>query len=504
MTLAAVLILGAAFLNTIMYVHAWYDDTAYHIPMAVSIARQLNPYTINPNNTPFTSMWFPAGAETLVAVFLRVTGSIRSSNLSGALSFALLLALTYAFAGLWSRRAAGRLASVALVACIPLLLGQTVAFYVDIHLALWICLSLYLMCRALVTQDSQPAYLGIAAACVATSVKYHGLIYAAVLLPAAIYCVVRSPRKAPTGKAVAVLVAAFLFAGGWYARNWLLRGNPIFPLSFPAFARPLLAILGTPYQEFPDYYVMSPQTAFPHPFVPVHLLRYVIRPDITGDGFGLVFLAAGLLTALTLVFIRRIPARRRRAWLFLLVVTLALGLVAPLRFSVPRYALFAPISLALAPAALWSALAGAEERSRRIDAGYAILAGVNVFVLIVSALYIYGNIRWYRLPATPRTIIRYEYAERGNLRIGYLNGRNGFIASLYDDHLTNTLIPLHDKNYILDYDQEYERPEDFIAHVASLNLDYIQIFDPDTPGAELLIQAFPDKVKVQSSSPFKN
>ena len=163
----------------------WYDDTAYHIPLAVDIARHLNPYTVDEGNTPFTSMWFPAAAETLVAVPIRLTGRIGSSNLSGAFSFALLLALTYCFAGLWSQAAADRLASVGLVVCIPLLLGQTMAFYVDIHLALAVCLALYLMCLSLITAESQPAYFAIAAALLAAAVKYHGLVYAAILLPAA-------------------------------------------------------------------------------------------------------------------------------------------------------------------------------------------------------------------------------------------------------------------------------------------------------------------------------
>ena len=443
-------------------------------------------------------------------------------------------ALVYAFAGLWSQGARGRLPSVALVACIPLLLGQTIAFYVDIHLALMLCLSLYLMCLSLIAGDSQPAYFAIAAVFMAASVKYHGLIYAAVLLPAALYCVTRSQRKAPTAKAAAALVAGFAFTAGWYLRNWMLRGNPIFPLSVPTFLRPLLALVRTPYQELPGYFVTSPDTAFPHPFVPEHLLRYVLRPDMTGDGFGLVFIVAGLLAALTLVLIRRIPARRRRAWLFLLVMTLALGLVAPFHFSVPRYALFAPIVLALAPSVLRSALKidrlppyppstssgqalpareGAQsfplawqERGQGVRfhlktlergaaARFTVLTVTNVLVLALCAWYIYGNIRWHRPPDQPRSVARYAYVEAGHLRIGYLDGRNSFVAALYDERLTNTLIPLHYKNYRLNYDTEYERPEDFIAHVASLNLDYIQIFNPDAPGAELLMLHFPDKTQ---------
>ncbi len=495
LSLAVVLILAAAFLNAATYVRGWFDDTAYHIPLAADIARQLNPYTIDAGNTPFTSMWFPAAAETLVAVLIRVTRSINSTNLSGAFGFALLLSLTYFFAGLWSKRACGRLASVGLVACIPLLLGQTMAFYVDIHLALIICLSLYLMCLSLITEDSQPAYFAVAGAFLAAAVKYHGLIYAAVLAPAAAYCIVKSRKKLPGWPAVAALVATFLFSAGWYVRNWLLRGNPIFPLSVPAFFRPLLALLGAPYRELPGYFVTSPETALPHPFIPAHLFRYAIRPDMTDDGFGLVFIAAGILTLLTLVFVRRVPPRRRHAWVFLLIVTFALSLIVPLRFTVPRYALFVPVVLALAPAVLWSALDEPRDLSHRATAGYAILTGANILVLIVCAWYICGNVRWHRPPAEPLRIARYNYVEAGHLRIGYLDGRNNFVAALYDERLTNTLIPLHYKNYRLNYDQEAERPEDFITHVASLNLDYIHIFDREAPGADLLIQHFGDKVK---------
>lgn len=495
LSLGIALILLAAFLNAVTYVRGWFDDTAYHIPLAVDIARQLNPYAIDAGNAPFTSMWFPAAAETLVAILIRATGSINSTNLSGAFTFALLLALTYFFAGLWSRRACGRLASVGLVACIPLLLGQTMAFYVDIHLALLIGLSLYLMCLSLISGDGRPAYFAIAAIFLAAAVKYHGLIYAAVLLPAAAYCIAKSRRRTPGWPAAAALAVTFLFSAGWYFRNWLLRGNPIFPLSVPAFLRPLVALVGAPYQELPGYFVTSPETAWPHPLIPAHLLRYTIRPDMTDDGFGWVLLAAGALTLLTLIFVRRVPPRRRHAWLFLLVVTALLGLAVPFRFAVPRYALFVPVVLALAPAVLRSALDEPGERAERPTAGYVILTGINLLVLFGCAWFIYGNVRWSRPPAQPRSIVRYDYVEAGHLRIGYLDGRNDFVAALYDQRLTNTLIPLHYRNYRLNYDREPERPEDFIEHVASLDLDYIHIFDPEAPGADLLSQHFGDKVQ---------
>ncbi|MCS6889507.1 MAG: hypothetical protein NZQ09_14980, partial [Chloroflexus sp.] len=80
----------AALLNGVAYVRRFVDDNAYHIPMAVEIARHANPYYVDVNAT-FTSFWFPAGAEVLVAVIVAITRDVNSTNLTGALFYILFL-----------------------------------------------------------------------------------------------------------------------------------------------------------------------------------------------------------------------------------------------------------------------------------------------------------------------------------------------------------------------------------------------------------------------------
>lgn len=110
----------AAVLNSVAYVRSFVDDTAYHIPMEVEIARHANPYYVDRQAT-FTSFWFPAGAEALVGLIVAITRDINSTNLSGALFYCLFLVVSYQFAGIWTADRKIRLLSVALCAIIPVL-----------------------------------------------------------------------------------------------------------------------------------------------------------------------------------------------------------------------------------------------------------------------------------------------------------------------------------------------------------------------------------------------
>jgi hypothetical protein len=64
--------------------------------MAVEIARHHNPYYVDTHSS-FTSFWFPAGAESLVAAIVAFTHDINSTNLSGSVFFVLFLWLSYNF-----------------------------------------------------------------------------------------------------------------------------------------------------------------------------------------------------------------------------------------------------------------------------------------------------------------------------------------------------------------------------------------------------------------------
>lgn len=83
----------SAAIHGLVFIRSFVDDNAYHIPMAVEIARHYNPYHVD-TSSAFTSFWFPAGAETFVAIFLLSSKDINTSNLSGSIFFLLFLITT--------------------------------------------------------------------------------------------------------------------------------------------------------------------------------------------------------------------------------------------------------------------------------------------------------------------------------------------------------------------------------------------------------------------------
>jgi len=109
---------------------------------------------------------------------------------------------------------------------------------------------------------------------------------------------------------------------------------------------------------------------------------------------------------------------------------------------------------------------------------------------------IYDTISLLREGRRPE-IVQFASLERGNLRVGYLGGRYAFIASLYDHNLSNQLFQLHYQDYLLDRGKSFVDPDAFVAHVRSLDLDYICIFDTEAPGARILMRYFPDKVFIE-------
>ncbi len=88
-------------------------------------------------------------------------------------------------------------------------------------------------------------------------------------------------------------------------------------------------------------------------------------------------------------------------------------------------------------------------------------------------------------PLSPQRVRAIGYAQAGHLRIGYTSGYANLIALLYDRGLTNELVPLHYRNCPVNHGREFATAAEFLAHVRSLDPDYIQILDPHYPGADL-------------------
>lgn len=491
-------IVASCLLFGVVYVDAFIDDAGYHIPNAVRIAQHLNPYFVD---SPVDSHWFPAGAETLVALPVWLTGSLNVTNLSGGLCVLALVVLMYHFAGLWCADHLGRLTSALCVATIPLMIGQSMAFYIDIHLALVVCLSLYLQCLSLVRRRAAYAYGALAVALLAPAIKYSGLFLFGILAPACAYCLWAAPRpRRPTVRTVTLLLCVALFTSGWYVRNWVSRGNPVYPFAVGTWIRPLLAVVHVPFESDPEHGISSPTTAFPHPFVPQSWLTHEFTPHMTADAFGASATVAGLCALLSLPWLARLEVARRRAWIFLWIVVVLMLLLFPFGLRIPRYLLCVPVLAALGPAVLYglATRTGARRAVTLLAAAAGVLGALYVYANLLAPGAVANNVRlaWSHLaPYTPVGGKSYPYVRRGHLRIGYTSGFSNFIAALYDPGLTNTLIPLHYKNYPYNYGHEMGSPEEFIEHVRSLQLDYIHVFDKRYPGVDLLRKAFPDKIR---------
>jgi len=491
-------IVASCLLFGVVYVGVFVDDTGYHIPNAVRIAQHLNPYFVD---SPVDSHWFPAAAETVVALPVLLTGSLNVTNVSGGLCVFALVVLMYHFAGLWCDEGLGKLTSALCVATVPLMIGQSLAFYVDIHLALVVCLSLYLQCLSLVRPRVAYAYGALAVALLAPGVKYSGVLLFGILAPACTYCIWMSPRpRRPTLAALALVLGTAAFTSGWYVRNWVLRGNPVYPFEVGRWIRPILALVHVPFESDPEHGIASPRTTFPHPLLPQSWLVHEFTPHMTEDAFGTSAALAGFCALLSLLWLTRLEPMRRRAWILLWVVVVAMAVLFPFGFQIPRYLLCVAVLAALGPAVLCGVAA------RRGARG--VVALIATGSLVFGALYAYANLlapaaavnsvrfAWSRLvPYTPVSGHSYPYVRRGHLRIGYTSGFSNFISALYDPGLTNTLIPLHYKNYPYNYGHEMRSPEEFVEYVRSLHLDYIHVFDPHYPGVDILRQTFPDKIR---------
>ena len=430
-----------------------------------------------------------------------LAGSLNVTTLSGSGCFIALAVLMFRFAGLWTLDLVPRLATLTALVAIPLLLGQCLAFYVDIHMALVVCLSLYLLCLSLARGHTRHAYLGLAVALLAPSIKYSGLHFLPFLGALAAFAVVRCPPpRRPTLGVATGIGAALAFTSGWYVRNWLLRGNPIYPFAVPGWLRPVTALAGVPYEVDPEHLSLSPHTSFPHPLIPLRWLTNQHGPAMTADGFGTASITSLACVLVSLLLARRLPPARRRAWLSLWLLTAAVVATFPAGLSVPRYVLFVPGLASLGPAVLSSVARG--KLARRglacLYAGMLAFSGAYTWANIVVPGPAKTRIRtaWSRLrPYDPLGITRYPYVERGNLRIGYTSGFGNHIALLYDRELTNTLVPLHYRNYPYNYWHEFDSPAEFVEHVRTLDLDYIHVFDERYPGVALLRRHFPGKIR---------
>lgn len=465
----------------------YFDDTAYHIPISVAIAKSLNPYVIT---QPLASSYFPALAETISALFILVFGSIYVTNITGALAFIGLFFVGKRFAGHFTDDPDTRLLGGCTAMSTPLLLAQCQAFYIDIHFVFFFILTLHFVAQGILQQSGRHGWFALASAFCLAGLKFSGLYYCLFLVPIIAYIIWRHPWRMRWWSWLTVLAVVALNSG-WYVRNLILKGNPIYPFPMPGPVEWLFTRLGIPWQSHADSVLNAPRATWPHPLIPKTWPGLHFFPDMPDDGFGIVLLLGLAAWLGCMLLIRKVD--RSRARLFLLFSGLAMAIVLCFPtlswLDVPRYALFMPVLLVLMALPMLLDILRKHAPFMRL-AIMGLVAVHLVTYLGANAFMGQGS-----LPELLPRLHPYQpiqrvapQAQAGGLRVGYLGGFNEFVAALYDPGLTNTLVPLHYKNYLWHYAEEFDTPEAFMEHVRGLDLDLIVVFDESRPGADMLRQ----------------
>ena len=199
------------------------DSIMYHLP----IARSVIDGTVFTGSRYFDAYaYYPGTGETIVAVMMALGLPL---NLFNWLGWVLLFWVTRVFG--MNRGLSGELATVTAVAVtmLPTAVRLFPTQLVDIWMAVWWGWGMIKSEKI----RSGKAKLGdwvlwgvILGLLVGT--KFSGLMYAVILI---VWCG-KQIWSAGIKKALGWVIPAALIGGWWYIRNWILKGNPMYPLDF--------------------------------------------------------------------------------------------------------------------------------------------------------------------------------------------------------------------------------------------------------------------------------
>ncbi|TCP53362.1 hypothetical protein EV586_10696 [Tumebacillus sp. BK434] len=217
------------------YLDVSYDGQGYHTTAVIKLHDGWNPFH-QPDTGNVWNDHYAKGAETLAAALYKVTGHLEQGK---AWNFLLLCAsFLLAWAGLlsWDRQVWRALLGALVLAWNPVVLNQTLSFYLDGQLgALLLCL-LGLGALIAVRGDRWIALVTALALVLILNNKFTGVVYAAVLSGGLLLLLYAVGKRRVAGAMAGVILAAFV-AGilfvGWnpYVLNTLEKGHPFYPVA---------------------------------------------------------------------------------------------------------------------------------------------------------------------------------------------------------------------------------------------------------------------------------
>lgn len=204
-----------------------WDGLQYHLVLP-KLALQAGHFTALPDNV---SLSYPGLLEMLFLAAMGL-GSDSAAQLMHWIYLALLVGAVLVFCARYFTWRVGWLASALLIAVPSLLLISTYA-YNDAALMFYTLVALLWTLRAWETQRTRDFVLAGILAGLALGEKYTAAFVPLALGASVLF---QNGRRAPTRRAFwmsALLVGvAFALSVPWYARNFILVGNPVYPFVF--------------------------------------------------------------------------------------------------------------------------------------------------------------------------------------------------------------------------------------------------------------------------------
>lgn len=197
------------------------DSLTYHIPIAESISRA---NFVDLSHIKQGLGYYPAVGETILSLFVKLNIPLNLFNVLGIMLLFFSCRLTARVFGLSKTTS---LVFATTFSLLPTVLRLVLTQTIDIWLAVFFLWSLSLLQKP---KRSVLYFLKIGSSLgLLVGVKYSGILLALALL--VVYLrklfVLLTVRKI-----IAFSIPFFIFGLSWYVRNWVLTGNPIYPVAF--------------------------------------------------------------------------------------------------------------------------------------------------------------------------------------------------------------------------------------------------------------------------------
>ncbi len=331
-----------------------WDGNAYHIPAVHLWSLHGSVYWIDDRFDAAQFMnGYPKAVEFLSFLLVRASG-MNNAVTAGGFLFLPLGCLAAAFlARFWGAGALSSLAAGALWILIPVNIAQGTTTYVDAAYASTVAASLALIAVMLAERGrSGMLRRSLAAGCalgLACAVKGSGVVFCGAALAVVCAKLLRQSRRdvpAMVSRITVLLFGAVLVCGYWYARNWIFKGNPLYPVEVKA--GPFTVFAGIPLDAILDSSQIPREFAsVPAAFRPIlSWIQIGLRlPAISETWYDTVYGFDGRLGGLGFLWIAGCLPAALYLWFFppagkalraVLLIALAAFLLQPMNWW-PRY-----------------------------------------------------------------------------------------------------------------------------------------------------------------------